>query len=225
MGFGAFRRGQRRDRIPWVCLTHACRPQGFSPSRRCDLPDASWPCFMPLPSLGFLPSELFPLSPAGLSLDTRCSLVVRPPEKAPTSELFSDGASVTPVAGFHDDEGRCSPGLLLPEACWIPCAGQKPTPLALFVMGRLSPALHAAPQGTTHSPGTDSLEPIQPPRGFPPLPSGVTWVLPQPGSVGKGQVVMVSTAAVTRRLRSCSRDRHACKARRLRSLRTHARAT
>jgi hypothetical protein len=45
-----------------TCLTDAFRSQGFSPSQRLDPLEALWLCFAPLPSIGFEPSELFPLS-------------------------------------------------------------------------------------------------------------------------------------------------------------------
>jgi hypothetical protein len=61
VGFGAFRRAQRGDRIMPVCLAGNFRSQGFSPSQRLHPTIASWLCFKPLPSIGFWPSELLPL--------------------------------------------------------------------------------------------------------------------------------------------------------------------
>jgi hypothetical protein len=51
-----------RDRYASTCLTDAFRSQGFAPSQRLNPPETLWLYFTPLPSLGFEPSELFPLS-------------------------------------------------------------------------------------------------------------------------------------------------------------------
>jgi len=62
------------DRCASTCLTDAFRSQGFSPSQRLNPLDALWLYFAPLPSIGFEPSELFPLSQP-LRLSTPSSLL------------------------------------------------------------------------------------------------------------------------------------------------------
>jgi hypothetical protein len=57
-----------------TCLTDAFRSQGFSPSQRLNPLETLWLCFAPLPSVGFKPPELFPLSQP-LRLSTPDSLL------------------------------------------------------------------------------------------------------------------------------------------------------
>lgn len=105
------------------------RSQGFAPSQRLSPTRASWPCFMPLPPIGFRPSELLPAAAAVAPLDARTLMPsggepprlqgVHPPcSSSPPRGLFTP-AQAAALLAFSPPRSPTTPlGRALPACAW-----------------------------------------------------------------------------------------------------------